>query len=80
MPCKRQGKQIELFFSALIYEFSPVVVTGEQVSKLLSVHKTESGSGEAQAKAVYESLEKWGITNMTQLRRTPVSTKEWQLY
>jgi hypothetical protein len=23
MPCKRQGKQIELFFSALIYKFSP---------------------------------------------------------
>jgi hypothetical protein len=40
-----------------------VVVTGGGTSKLLAVQKVRSGSGEAQAKLVFDLLEKYCITN-----------------
>lgn len=39
----------------------PVIVTGEGISKLLNVAKLSSGTGEAQAKAVCDSLREWDL-------------------
>ena len=39
-----------------------VIVLGKGVSQLLAVAKLTSGTGEAQASAVYSAIEDWGIT------------------
>jgi hypothetical protein len=42
----------------------PVLVSGKEVSKLLTVAKLSSGAGESQASAVYEALNDWNIADM----------------
>jgi len=44
----------------------PILVSGDGVSKLLSVPKLESGTGEAISNAVIESLFDWSITDRVQ--------------
>ena len=44
----------------------PVIVSGKGISKLLTVAKLPSGTGEAQANAVYQTIEEWGITSSVQ--------------
>jgi hypothetical protein len=39
-----------------------IAVTGFNVSKLLGVKKSMTGTGEAQAKNVYDLLQKWKLT------------------
>ena len=44
----------------------PVLVTGKNVSQLLTVAKLESGTGPAQAAVVFEAIEDWEIGNRVQ--------------
>lgn len=41
----------------------PVLVSGKGVSQLLTVAKLPTGTGKAQADAVFEAIEDWGIAN-----------------
>ncbi|XP_015124642.1 uncharacterized protein LOC107046530 isoform X2 [Diachasma alloeum] len=41
----------------------PVLVTGHSWNQLLGIARLEKGSGELQAKAVYEYLKEWGIVD-----------------
>ena len=41
----------------------PVCVSGENIAQILVVAKLENGTGEAQAKAVCEAIEDWGLTD-----------------
>lgn len=41
----------------------PVIVSGKGVSQLLTVAKLPSGTGQAQATAVYEAVEDWGVSD-----------------
>ena len=41
----------------------PVLVSGEGTSQLLTVAKLPSGTGKAQAAAVFEAIEDWGLAN-----------------
>lgn len=57
------GKIIEDIVGNETVDRLPILVSGKGIDQLLAVPKLASGTGEAIATAVFESLESWGITN-----------------
>ncbi len=63
------GKMLPSLMSKESVERLAVIVSGEGVMKLLGVPKIPDGTGESQAKAVFDSLENWNLTNRVQFNR-----------
>lgn len=57
------GKIIEDIVGNETVDRLPILVSGKGIDQLLSVPKLESGTGEAIATAVFETVESWGITD-----------------